>query len=356
MQIKTIHRYISLVFAALWVFQAATGCLIVFRWELDDAGVAGSRAAFQADRLGARLDSLATEPDMHISSVWSANNKANRFDIFYSHAGTDRTLRVDGQGDPLRDRRNDTLSDGNIYDRLSDLHMALMLGDAGRTFLGLSGILLLTNIGLGLKLAWPRAGQWLKALGRPRGKAAVPFLYGWHRTLGLWMAVPTFITISAGVLLAFDDGLEGLFKAAIPAPAAITPAPENWIKPSAGLTMALTQYPGATLSGFSMPDADTPWYKVRLRAKSEMPRIWGLTTLYINAHDGRILNNYDARQLHGPARLMLDTIYPLHTGQIGGVTGRILQLLIGVWLITMAGFGITLWWTRKRLMKKKTAA
>lgn len=354
MQIKTIHRYISLVFAALWVFQAVTGCLIVFRWEIDDAGVAGSHAAFQAERLGARLDSLTATPDTHISSVWSANNKANRFDIFYSQADTDRTLRVDGQGDTLRDRRNDTLSDGNIFDRLSDLHMALMLGDAGRAFLGLSGILLLTNIGLGLKLAWPRAGQWIKALGRPKGKAAVPLLYGWHRTIGLWVAVPAFITISAGVLLAFDDGLEGLFKAAIPAPAASSSTSEDWIKPSIALSTALTQYPGATLSGFSMPDSDTPWYKVRLRAKGEMPRIWGLTTLYVNAHDGRVLSHYDARQAHGPARLMLDTIYPLHTGQIGGAAGRIVQLLIGLWLMTMIGIGISLWWTRRSLMKKKT--
>ena len=354
MKIKIIHRYVSLAFAALWLFQAATGCLIVFRWELDDAGVAGNRTAFQAQHLGARLDSMTAQPDTQISSVWSANDSANRFDIFYSHADADRTLRVDGKGDPLRDRRNDTLSDGNIYDRLSDLHMALMLGDTGRTFLGLSGILLLTNIALGLKLAWPRAGQWIKTLGRPKGKAAVPLLYGWHRTLGLWMAVPAFITISAGVLLAFDDGLESLFKAAIPAPAAVAPAPApgNWIKPSAALTTALSQYPGATLSGFSMPDTDTPWYKIRLRAKGEMPRIWGLTTIYINAHDGRTLSRYDARQMHSPARLMLDTIYPLHTGQIGGLIGRIVQMLIGLWLITMIGIGITLWWTRRRLMKK----
>ncbi|MCR6660790.1 MAG: PepSY domain-containing protein [Asticcacaulis sp.] len=105
-----------------------------------------------------------------------------------------------------------------------------------------------------------------------------------------------------------------------------------------------------------MPGEDTPWYKVRLRANGEIPRIWGLTTVYIDAHDGRILSAYDARQAHGPARLVLDTIYPLHTGQIGGITGRILQLLIGFWLIAMAGLGISLWWTRKRLARKKTAS
>ena len=356
MQIRTIHRYVSLVFAALWVFQAVTGCLIVFRWDIDDAGVAGTRAAFQAEHLGARLDRMVLEPDTHVSSVWSANNSASRFDIFYSRANTDRTLRVDGQGEPLRDRRNDTLSDGNIFDRLSDLHMALMLGDAGRAFLGISGLLLLTNIGLGLKLAWPRTGQWLKALGRPKGRAALPLLHGWHRTLGLWIAVPALITISAGVLLAFDDGLGALFKAEIPAPAITAPAMGDQIKPSVALKTALAPYPGATLSGFSLPGEDTPWYKVRLRTKGELPRIWGLTTVYIDARNGFILSTYDPRHAHGPARLVLDTIYPLHTGQIGGIAGRILQLLIGVWLMAMAGLGISLWWTRKRLTNKKSAS
>ncbi|ESQ85178.1 hypothetical protein AEAC466_05570 [Asticcacaulis sp. AC466] len=359
MQIKIIHRYISLIFAALWAFQALTGCLIVFRWELDDAGVPGKHVTFDRHALGVRLDALVSEPDPQVSSVWAATGRADRFDIFYSRAKQDRTLRVDGHGNTLRDRDNATLSDGNIYDRLSGLHMALMLGDAGRAFLGLSGLLLLSNLALGLKLAWPRAGQWLKALRAPKGKTAMPFLYGWHRTLGLSLCVPAIFTVTAGVLLAFDDSLTDLLKADLPQPQTPKTASEHRlvqaIAPSQALNTALDTYPGATLSGFSTPKDDAPWYRVRLRAAGEMPRIWGMTTVYISARNGHVLTAYDARQAHKPARKMLDTLYPLHTGQIGGVAGRIVQLLIGLWLIAMIGLGVSLWWTRKRLMKKPIA-
>ncbi|MDV6330734.1 PepSY-associated TM helix domain-containing protein [Asticcacaulis sp. 201] len=356
MQIKIIHRYISLIFATLWAFQALTGCLIVFRWELDDAGVPGKHVTFDRHAMGARLDALVSEPDTQVSSVWAATGRGDRFDIFYSRAGQDRTLRVDGHGKTLRDRNNATLSDGNIYDRLSDLHMALMLGDAGRAFLGFSGLLLLSNLALGLKLAWPRAGQWMKALRAPKGKTAMPLLYGWHRTLGLWLCVPAILTVTAGALLAFDDGLASLLKADIPQPQTPRTVFEDKvgrvIAPSQALNAALDTYPGATLSGFSTPKDKAPWYRVRLRAAGEMPRIWGMTTVYIDAGDGHVLNTYDARQTHGPARMLLDTLYPLHTGQIGGVAGRIVQLLIGLWLTSMIGLGISLWWTRKRLMKQ----
>jgi uncharacterized iron-regulated membrane protein len=353
MQIKTLHRYVSLVFAALWAFQSITGCLIVFRWELDDMTVPGRTVAFDSQALGDRLDTMIVQPDTQVSSVWAATGRADRFDIFYSQAGKDHTLRVDGQGNNLRDRSNGDLSNGNIYDRLSDLHMALMLGDGGRAFLGLSGILLLTNLALGLKLAWPRAGQWLKALRKPKGKAGVPFFYGWHRTLGLWLCVPAMITIAAGVLLAFDDTLETTFKAEISPPQTAQSNPSVIATtPSKALTAALVAYPGASLSGFSMAREDRPYYKVRLHAPGEIPRIWGMTTVYVGASDGQVLSTYDARRLHSPARVMLDTIYPLHTGQIGGVLGRIVQLLIGVWLLAMITLGVSLWWKRRSLSRQ----
>ena len=351
MQIKLIHRYISLVFAALWALQAITGCLIVFRWELDDMTVPGKSVAFDSQAFGRRLDAMVAQPGTDVSSVWAATGRADRFDIFYSQDSKDRTLRVDGRGDTLRDRSNDDLSNGNIYDRLSDLHMALMLGDGGRAFLGLSGILLLTNLTLGLKMAWPRAGQWLKALRKPKGKAGVPFLYSWHRTLGLWLCLPAMITVTAGVLLAFDDPLETIFKAGIAAPQPSQSAPLT-TSPSQALTTALAVYPKARLSGFSMAGADRPWYKIRVHAPGEMPRIWGMTTVYISSSDGHVLNTYDARRLHSPARVMLDTIYPLHTGQIGGIPGRIVQLLIGAGLLLMIGLGASLWWKRRSLSRQ----
>ena len=74
-------------------------------------------------------------------------------------------------------------------------------------------MLLLSNLTLGIIAAWPRTGQWKRALRPRRSKARVAELYSWHRALGLWAAVPALCLVSAGVLLAFESTTEQLFHA-----------------------------------------------------------------------------------------------------------------------------------------------
>ena len=345
MLIKQLHRYISLTLAVLWLLQAVTGCLIIFRWDLDDAGVRGGRGPFDAVAMGQALDRMSARPGIDVSSVWASNPQANRFNLSYADHGHDRDLQIDGAGRPLRDRADGDLWHGGIWDRLSDLHMDLMQGDMGRVFIGLSGFFLLTNLGLGLKLAWPRAGMWLKALRPPKGRAPPAVLYGWHRMLGLIVVVPAIVVVTAGCLLAFDDAIAAVFKADVPAPQ-VAPLTGRPVAPSRALAAAMTAIPGAKLSGFSFPGSN-PYYRVRVRAPGEIPRLWGMTTIYVGAADGRVLSLYDARRLHSPPRVLLDTVYPLHTGQIGGVFGRLIVMLVGLSLIAMAGLGVGLWWVRR---------
>ncbi len=346
MLIKRLHRYVSLTLAVLWLLQAVTGCLIVFRWDLDDAGVKGGRGPFDVVAMGQALDNLSARPGIDVSSVWASNPAANRFDISYSDHGHDRSMHVDGSGRELRDRADADLWHGGIWDRLSDLHMDLMQGDIGRIFIGLSGLFLLTNLGLGLKLAWPRAGMWLKTLRPPKGRAPQAQFYGWHRMLGLVMGVPAIVVVTAGCLLAFDDPIAAVFKADVPAPQISSLATGHPVAPSRALAAAMKAMPGAKLSGFSFP-GDNPYYRVRMRAPGEIQRLWGMTTIYVAADDGRVLGLYDARRPHSAPRMLLDTIYPLHTGQIGGFFGRLIVLLVGVLLIIMIGLGVNLWWVRR---------
>ncbi len=72
-----------------------------------------------------------------------------------------------------------------------------------------------------------------------------------------------------------------------------------------------------------------------------------MTTIYVGAADGKVLSLYDARQPHALPRMMLDTVYPVHTGQILGFFGRVLVLLTGLALIAMIGLGGYLWWVRR---------
>lgn len=46
-------------------------------------------------------------------------------------------------------------------------------------------------------------------------------------------------------------------------------------------------------------------------------------------------------------RRFVDGFYPIHTGEAGGIVGRILSLSVGVWLAAMLGLGILLWQRRR---------
>lgn len=39
MSLRAVHRYLSLAVLAIWLVQAITGSLSVFRWELDDSSI-----------------------------------------------------------------------------------------------------------------------------------------------------------------------------------------------------------------------------------------------------------------------------------------------------------------------------
>ena len=56
--LRTVHRWISLSVATLWVLQALSGIFLVFHWELDDALVAGPARPLDLERFSRRLEVL----------------------------------------------------------------------------------------------------------------------------------------------------------------------------------------------------------------------------------------------------------------------------------------------------------
>src|SRR3546814_16935109 len=74
-------------------------------------------------------------------------------------------LRIDGTGHALRYRAPDErFGDGGVFVFVYDLHESLLSGARGEWLVGISGLLLLSNLGLGAVLAWPARGQWRTAL------------------------------------------------------------------------------------------------------------------------------------------------------------------------------------------------
>jgi uncharacterized iron-regulated membrane protein len=347
-----VHRWVSLVAALLWSVQALSGLFAVFHWEIDDATIAGAERAVDFAALERRARELAAaEPGLAIGSIWTSAGSANRFDIYLDAAADlpGKVVRVDGAGSVLRIRTDgEPWTNGGWVERLVVLHQSLSGGDAGRWIVGGSGLLLLANLVAGARLAWPRSGQWRRALLPAALPAGAPRLYAWHRALGLWALAPAACLIGAGVLLAFDSAAERLLAVPTPTPPALV-MPAGAV-PAVDLAesvrIALARFPGAVVSGISFPTAAEAWWGLRLRQPGELRRAYGKTRVHVSALDGTVGAQLDA--LHAPpARRFLDSLFSFHSGEIGGLPGRLATTGVGLWLAAMNFLGLRLWWVRR---------
>jgi uncharacterized iron-regulated membrane protein len=294
---RVVHKYVSLTCAALWILQALTGVLLVFHWELDDLFLSRPARTLSVEKLGTSIDAMIASGQFGTPTAlyWSAG-QAGRFDVIVEQGEKADVLRVDGEGSILRRRpwNHDFVHIGP-FQIITYLHQTLFAHDIGKWFLGGSGLLLLSNIILGLKLAWPRRRSWIAALLPRKFNALAATAFAWHRAMGLWLGIVAFLTLGAGVLMAFEDPLAAWFDDARPDPPATVAAAE-FLRPSAigtaeAITTALTRYPSAALTGID---------------------------------------------------------YAIHTGEAGGWAGRIGAAIVGMWLLSMIALGLTLWSARRR--------
>ncbi|MCI3131191.1 PepSY-associated TM helix domain-containing protein [Phenylobacterium aquaticum] len=341
------HRLVSLIVAALWVLQALTGLVLVFRVEIDNALTPGATARLDPVALDQAIVGLSKTLPHPVDSLTVADRSGGRFDAF--DAEDRRIARLTGRGEVLA--LEPGLRAAARLDALKSLHESLWLGDAGTALIGLSGILLVSNIVLGLTMAWPGLGGLRRALLPKAGGGGPARTFARHRALGLWFAAPALILALAGVAMALGDPLSDQLGAGRPRPQT-PPAREAPVEtlPQA-IRTAQAIYPGARISVINLPNPDRAWYRMRLRQAGELQHFYGATELFVDARTGKVLANYDGLRAPQP-RALFDAFYPIHTAEALGPVGRLLSAAFGAWVLGMAALGLSLWWGRRRLTRR----
>lgn len=354
--LRVAHRYLGLTLLVLWLLQMLTGAIMVFHWELDDVGIAASSFAFDSQAIGRRIDAIQAEPSHRVvRTVYPSGAASGHFDIYVEDStGAGDILRVDGKGTVLRTRPvNHDYSQVGWVDLAVVMHQSLFAGRVGKVLLGCSGALLLTNLIVGLKLAWPRFGKWRRALHPPRPGVTSASFYGWHRSIGLFLVGPASIVVLAGTLLEFKEplyrwcGVETSLTERLAAPKADSAARlASRTTPAKAIQVALARYPRAAFAGLELPTNGASWYRVSVRQPEEPRRVFGTTTVYVDSRDGHVLADENAQQAP-PGQRLVDLLYPIHTGEAAGIFGRASVLLISLLLLTMSALGTLLWWSRR---------
>lgn len=351
-RLLTIHRYVSLSLALFWIVQAMTGTILIYARTVDDMAMGASGRTVSSDAVD-RTIAVIGRSGATVREYFVSGGVPGQIDILVEDRGEGlQVWRVDGANGAVR-----RVSAWNgPWWKLSFargallLHKSLLAGAVGRIIVIASAAMLLVNILIALKLAWPMKSRWRSVLVPVRGGNAVVRSFSWHRALGLWMLPFGLVITLTGLGLSFIPTLEQLTASrAMPPPQCriATAGPAPALSTARALKSARRVFPDAGLVVASLPQADRHCYVLQMRQPTEWRRIFGTSRVYVDARSYDVVGQWDAKAAGLPARAVV-ALYTIHTGEWGGSAGRFATLVMGMGLLAMILLGLWLWWSRRR--------
>ncbi len=259
----------------------------------------------------------------------------------------------DGSEALLHPETADVIADWTYLDALPaflfELHVHLLLGDAGHTLVGWLGVLAMTNILLGIAL-WVRKRQIFRArffLPRATNRAR---LMRAHAAQGSVLATALLVLVFSGVAVVFAGPVQAAFNAALGASEELRPAPvrtdghDEKIDWPAVIETSRIALPAADLRFIYLPADSSSGIVLRLRNAGELHpngRSYVVTTPTGHA----ALQTIDATQTDlGPSAF--DSLYPLHAGKTGWPGYRLVVFVVALSFAYIAASGAYLFVTR----------
>lgn len=376
-----VHRYLGLIAMVFLVLAAGTGTLLVYAETLDAALnpdlfrapstardlpplelaarlEAGDRrllvvAVPLAERRG-RAVAMSVAPRPDVSAGAAANGAQLGFDQMFVDPGSGAVLGV-RQDRPGWDRRH-------LMRGVYLFHYTLLAGDWGRWLMGgVAFCWVLENLA-GAYLTLPTGGPFWKRwapVWQVNFKASLPrLLLDLHRATGLWLFIGVTVMAATSVALNFYSEL------AAPAARALSPpASAPWDRPAPTTPWRPPRLTFEAAERLALRDAARDRLHLHPAVATYDPR-WrivgigftgnglvqyaglGPVTYYYDDQDGRLVF-VDNPMTDSAGQKALRALFPLHSGQVGGVATQFLVALLGLSVIEMAVTGLIVWWKKR---------
>jgi sulfite reductase (NADPH) flavoprotein alpha-component len=266
---------------------------------------------------------------------------------------------VDPYTGALLGRENDLRGHAFLH-MMEDLHRRLASGDIGRAVTGACSLMLLAISLSGLYLRWPRNRTSLRAWFRINFRlSGRPFLRNLHAVAGT-AALPLYlIAVLSGLFFAYDWYRDGVYRLAGVTPPAqqslgsgVVPAPDLGAAWSVFLRETRQGgYSQATLNLPSTPDQALQFSY--LVADPPHDRASNRLSLDLASGEVRAHERYADRT---PGGKLVWSMFPIHSGAIFGLPGRILTLLAALTLPVFAVTGWMMYLARRRIKRKAPLA
>lgn len=375
-----LHRYVGLALAGVLVIAGLTGSVLAFQAELDawlNPQLFEARhpalPILSPSQIAARV--IAADPRARVTVVMMPIAADASASVFVAARGGQGPLEysqvfVDPGTGEVQGRR---LYGALRWDRehlipfLYILHMSLQVpGVWGMWLMGGIGIAWMVDCVVGFALTLPRArpfwAKWRPIWGVKPSAGSYRLNLDLHRAAGLWFWGVLFMLALTGMSIdlnreVFRPVLTALLPTTpsllldLPLPAPVPPITLDF---DTALARAQTE---AGRRGWDKPVNfihaidRAGLYRVRFGRAHEAG--FGLSTIYVAGDDGRILSVEEAGA--GEAGDVVATLmFPLHTGQVAGLPGRVLICLTGLVVAMLSVTGVAVWW-KKRLGRRVRA-
>lgn len=356
------HRWTGLFAGGLFVLTALTGSLLVFYVEIDrllDPRV----ARISPDRPARSLDDIVTA----LQRAYPERERAWRLELpmapdepitarYYRPGETAHKafapmiVRVDpGTLEVGPPRFWGDFAMTWIY----DLHYSLLLDRAGRTVMGVVGLVLTASLATGLVLWWPRRASWRRAISWKRRASAERRVYDIHKLTGLSSLAFVALLALTGTMLAvpawFNPAIDAVSPLFTP-PALERAAVDARVSPSQAVDIARRRFARAEPRWLETPDGPRGVYRVWLYQSGEPGRRFPKTQVWIDPSNGEVLAVRDARK-DGGGDTLLAWLHPLHSGEAFRLPGRVVVLVSGAAPIVLFVTGYLRWRHKRRAMQ-----
>jgi uncharacterized iron-regulated membrane protein len=235
------------------------------------------------------------------------------------------------------------------------LHWNLMMGRAGRSYVGWLGLAMLVLGISGLILWWPGRKRWRAAFLVKRGARGLRLYRDLHGAIGIWTFV-VFITVNfSGVYLVFPQTVGAGIKRLLPSRDADSPAPivsaegAQRIDADRAIAIALSTTPRARLISIVLPLRAEQPYRVSLAHSGDgrdAPEVIALVNSF-----GTLIELIDPRRF-APAQTVLAWLGAVHFGQGLGWVWRILVCVSGLLPAIFAFTGLAMWLITRRARRR----
>lgn len=381
------HRWAGLLIAGFLVVAGLTGSVIAFHHELD-AWL--NPEFFQAPGTGPALP-----PGGLVAAVEGADPRARvSFLLFPEEAGGTAVMFVQPRKDPAAGNSfalgyNQLFVDpasGDVLGKrqfgaccleaehiipfLYRLHYTLHLPRPwGDWLMGGIALIWLIDCFVAFYLTWPRARpfwlSWRPAWRIKKGAGAYRATFDVHRAGGLWLWGVLLIVAFSGAYLNLTDEV---FRPAIKLVSPLKPTVREagMARRTENPVPAQVTYDQAL--DLARAEAAARGWQVTSAWMSHMPRFQsygvglkpmdglnlGAARIYLDDQNGTILRaDYPGEGSAGDAFLAWQ--FPLHSGKIAGLPGRILICLSGILVAVLSITGVVIWWKKRGARQTRAA-